>query len=312
MGASDIPESVAVHLYGATARPQISFAMQVPLALLDEPLDPMRHSMDDEEMVRLQSDIRQCGLLENLCVVPTMNGVRMEVQNPTAKYFDGFIASGGRFRVAAGHRRLLACRAIRYDPVKCEIFCDTALHEEHIMHSENAHREETTDYDLAVLYSKWIQEPDMTEKELQSRAGKSLSHIYDRANILNGYEDVATALRERKIPFSVAKRLNQWDEPEFVRHWLNMAIDQGARLKIVNGWIDERKAFLALAAPRGPEVAGPLGVTTQKFIKQECLLCGDSQSYNLQTVLMCGSDIERIRAIRANAEAQEGKPDGQA
>lgn len=307
MPASEIPLEIADSKFAARPHPHSVITREITLALLDEPLDPMRHGMDDDDMLSLQTSIRTSGLLENLCVVPVLNGVRVRLVGEASEIFGAHIARGGRFRVAAGHRRLLACRAVRHDPVKCEVFCDTSIHEEEIMHAENTHREDPTDFDLAVLYAKWLKEPGMTEKEFQRRGGKSLEFMYARADILSGYECVAAALRERQIPFSVARLLNRWKEPEFVQHWLNMAVDQGAKQKIVQGWIDERKAVLALAVPAGPQPAPGITVHTQQFQKIECLLCGDPQSYNLTSALMCGACRERITAARAAEEAKEEK-----
>lgn len=306
MPASEIPAGVAESRFAPQPRPQTTITRQIPLALLDEPLDPMRHDIDDEYILELGNDIRESGLLQNLCVVPTFKGERIGYRNDLDGTLNIHIANGGRFRVAAGHCRLLACRVVRHDPVRCEIFCDLALNEEQIMHGENTHRADPSDYDLAVLYAKWIKEPGMTERELARRAGKSIDFIYARADILEGYENVGLALHKRQIPFSVAKILNRWEEPEFVQHWLNMAIDQGAKSKIVQGWVDERKAFLALSAPAGPAPAPGASVHAPVFQKVECLLCGDCQSYNLTTALLCGACRARIEAAKSQADAAEG------
>jgi ParB/RepB/Spo0J family partition protein len=272
-----------------------------------EPLDPMRHSMDDEAMLDLQRSIRESGLFENLCVVPVMPGDGDSWVRVRMRDYAEHVRVGGRFRIAAGHRRLLACRAVGYDPVKCEIFADTDVHEDTIMAGENTHREDPSDFDLAVLYAKWLKEPGITEKEWSRRAGKSLTFMYARVELLEGYQEVCDALHARKIPFSVAKALNRCDEPEYMRHFLNMAIDNGLSAKYVNAMVSERKAVKDMAQPLPPGGPQPLAISAPTFQKIECLLCGDTQSYNLQTVMMCGADVERIRALREQAEAAEVK-----
>jgi ParB-like chromosome segregation protein Spo0J len=305
MAVSEKPAGIVESIFAPTVRPQTTITRDIPLALLDEPLDPMRHDISDDYIVELGNDIRESGLLQNLCVVPIMDGQRFTEYAPSADSFDLHVAHGGRFRVAAGHCRLLACRIVRYDPVRCEIFCDPALSEEQIMHAENEHRADPTDFDKAVLYAKWLKEPGMTEAELKRRAGKSLDYIYGRAEILNGYEIVSKALHARQISFSVARLLNAWEEPEFVQHWLNMAVDQGATRRTVEGWINERKSFLALAVPKGPQAAPGVTVHVQQFQKVECMCCGDPQTYNLTTAMVCGACRERIKIARAAVEAQE-------
>lgn len=296
----------AVFAYHAPAAPREgTSAREIPIGLLLEPLDPMRHNMDDENMLDLQRSIRESGLFQNLCVIPVMSATGDTWNRVPMPDYDTHVRKGGRFRVAAGHRRLLACRAIGYDPVKCEIFLSLFPSEDEIMAGENTHREDPTDFDLAVLYSKWLKEESMTEAELSRRAGKSLFFIYARAELLNGYKEVCDALHARKINFSVAKALNECDEPEYMQHFLNMAIDNGLTSKYVRAMVNERKAYRDMAQPAQPKPAQPLHISAPAFQKIECLLCGDNQSYNLQTVMMCGADIERIKAARAAAEAVE-------
>lgn len=280
---------------------------ELNLALILEPLDPMRHSMDDEAMLDLQNSIRQNGLFENLCVVPVLPGDGDTWERVVMQDYDNHLKNGGRFRVAAGHRRLLACRVVDHNPVNCKIFVDLTVNEETIMAGENTHREDPTDFDLAVLYSKWMQEPEITEREIAKRAGKSLSFIYGRVELLQGYKEVSDALGARKINFSVAKILNDVPEPEYMLLFLNMAIDQGATSKLVRAWSNERAAVRDMTPATGPIVPQPLHISAPAFQKIECLLCGDTQSYNLQTVMMCGADIERIRAARALADAAESE-----
>jgi len=283
---------------------------EVSLALLLEPLDPMRHDMNDADMLELQDSIRTQGLLQNLCIIPVLAGEKDEWERVTMRDYDAHLVNGGRFRVAAGHRRLLACRAIKYDPVMCKIFLDQSVSEDAIMAGENSVREDPSDFDLAVLYSKWLKEPGLTERELQKRAGKSLEFIYGRADLMCGYKEVADALHARQISFSVARKLNTCDEPEYAMHFLRMAIDNGLTAKYVGAMINERKAIKDMtpaAPPGGPQ---PLHISAPAFQKVECLLCGDPQSYNLQTVMLCGADVERIKAARAAAEAAaEVKPE---
>jgi ParB/RepB/Spo0J family partition protein len=303
MPANEGPAGAVFAAHAPQPRVGQTVTLEIPLALLLEPLDPMRHDMDDEAMLDLQKSIRESGLLLNLCAVPVLPADNGAWERVVMRDYDAHVRKGGKFRVAAGHRRLLACRAVQYDPVQCKVWVDLAINEETIMAGENTIREDPTDFDLAVLYSKWIKEPDMTEKELSRRAGKGLTFVYSRVELLQGYKEVADALHQRKISFSVARAINRCDEPEYMQHFLNMAIDQGASSKLVNGWINERKAFRDMTPPAGPQAPPVLHITAPAFQKIECLLCHDTQSYNLQTIMMCGACVERIRAANAAVDA---------
>jgi ParB-like chromosome segregation protein Spo0J len=307
---SEVPAGPQIAAHAPKESPAHIVTRDVSLALLLEPLDPMRHNMSDEYMLDLQNSIKTNGLFQNLCVVPVAPGEATEWERVPMRDYDAHLVNGGRFRVAAGHRRLLACRAVKHDPVRCIIYVDLTIAEETIMAGENTIREDPTDFDLAVLYTKWLAEPGITESEVKKRAGKSIDFIYGRADLMNGYEFVATALHERKITFAVARELNLVKEPEYAQHFLNMAIDNGLSAKYVRAMKAERDAIRDMTPAAGPGPVQPLHITAPAFQKIECLLCGDTQSYNLQTVMVCGADVERIKAARAAQEAAEKEQDG--
>ena len=282
-----------------------SIMRRVPVRLLDEPLNPMRHNIEDSDIEELSADIRHNGLLQNLGVIPVMGAERVKIEFATEAALQRHEENGGRYRVAFGHCRLLAMRSINMADCMCKVFLDTDQSEAGIMAAENTHRSDPSDYDLAVMYAEWLKEEGLTESALCKRAGKSPEFIYARVELLEGYQAVSIALHERKIKFSVARALNRCDEPEYMQMFLNMAIDQGATGKLVSAWVSERKAHKDMALPAGPADAPHISVTTPAMQVIECLVCGDRQSYNLRTVMMCQSDIDAIRDLRKAKEAAE-------
>lgn len=277
---------------------------KIPVCFLDEPLNPMRHDMDDDKLQDLMNDIRQHGLLQNLCVVPILDGVRRGYEGILSHVLDAHEAAGGRYRVAAGHRRLLACRAINLDKVPCMVFCDLGQSEYGIMAIENGSREEPTEYDLAFMYAEWMKEPSMTEAEMMRRSGKKMDFIYGRVELLQGWEFVALALKERKINFAVARALNREGDEGYAKMFLNMAVDQGATGRLVTAWVQEHQAHIAMTPQGGPppNVGAPVTVAAPEPV--ECLLCGDRQSYMLRTVLLCANDVEHVKRIRARVDSE--------
>lgn len=277
---------------------------RVPVRLLDEPLNPMRHNISDQAIEELGADIKFNGLLQNLGVVPVMGKERVKIEFATESALERHENAGGRYRVAFGHCRLLAMRAINYAECLCKVFLDLEQTEQGIMSSENVHRTDPSDYDLAVMYCEWLKEDGLTESALVKRAGKSPEFIYARVELMNGYQDVALALHERKIKFSVARALNRCEEPEYAKMFLNMAIDQGATSKLVNAWVSERKAHKDMAAPAAAPSDPHIHVQAPAVKVVECICCGDQQSYNLRTVFMCQDDINKIRELRTAAESE--------
>lgn len=283
-----------------------TFTRRVPLYLLFEPPDPMRHDMEDDGLVELAASIREVGLLQDLCVIPILEGKRVSLMGASLKDIENFEQNGGTYQVRAGHRRLLACRSINLESVTCKVFTDPATSELAIMAHENAFREEPSDYDLAVMYAEWLKEPGMLETTLRKRAGKPLQFVYDRAALLQGWEFVAMAVHAKQINFSVAKALNREEEEGYAKMFLNMAIDQGATAKLVNGWISEREAHKAMTPQGGPAPDVGAAIVVAQASLPECIACGERQSYMLRTVLLCAADAERIKQLREQI-AQETK-----
>lgn len=276
---------------------------RIPLHLLFDPDHPMRHDMEDDGLVGLAHSIREIGLLNDLCVIPIANGLRVRIEKLYPASLEAHERNGGTYQVRAGHRRLIACRSINLESVQCKVFCDPATSELAIMAHENSYREEPTDYDLAVMYNEWLKEPGLTEAELCRRAGRSPEFVYARADLLHGWEFVAMALKDRKINFAVARVLNREVDENYAKMFLGMATDQGATAKLVNAWVQEHKAIKDMTPQGGaaPDVGAPVVVAAPGPV--ECIACGERQSYNLRTVLLCVSDATAIKRLREEMEA---------
>jgi ParB-like chromosome segregation protein Spo0J len=271
---------------------------KIPLHLLMEPPDAMRVSMDDEKLWELAQSIREVGLLQDLCVIPIGEDNLRATLVPTAEHVAGFIRDGGMFQVRAGHRRLKAMRSLNMDAAPCKVFCDAQSSEKAIMAHENSFREEPSDYELAELYRTWLQEPGLTEAELKRRAGKSLAFIYSRAELFEGWQFVAMALCNRQINFAVAKQINKEKDERYAKLWLQMAIDQGATLKIVSIWMADKERNEELAK-MNPSVAPVEVVTNQvQTEKIECLACHQDASYLLRTAILCAHCKDEIKRLR--------------
>src|SRR5579864_3790255 len=115
----------------------------IPIALIVEPPEPMRLGFDEEKLNELAQDIRTRGLLNPLTVYPEValphvfeDEVRTERLSAPAPT--------GRYKIAAGHRRFLACRMAGIREVLCIVREGTQDDYEADMIAENMFREELT------------------------------------------------------------------------------------------------------------------------------------------------------------------------
>jgi ParB/RepB/Spo0J family partition protein len=208
-----------------------TFAL-VPLSLLDEPAEPARTRMDTDELAELERSVRELGLEQPLVV---------------------FRKPDGRCEVIAGHRRLIVCRAIPLDPVPCMVRPDgLALHALRV--HENVHREAWSATDEALYYNRLFRELGEDVDRVAETVHRTRQHVENRLLLLQGYDEVFTALAEKRITLGVAQELNRMERPEDAETYLHAAVTGGCTTQQMMVWRVQANTLAAYAA--NPPTAG--------------------------------------------------------
>lgn len=197
----------------------------LPLELVDDPERPSRETFDEEKMQELINSIRDAGLIQPISVVE----------------------NSGRYRVLAGHRRLIACRALSHVTIRARIYPAGTTLANVIQVHENAMREDLN----AAEEAQWWWE--LLEKECNGDTNKlaavlhlSRDHVERRLSLKLGDEDVFSALGQGLISASVAEELNRVKDRSRRIMYLDAAVKGGATRSLIRQWRTQGEAIDAL------------------------------------------------------------------
>lgn len=237
----------------------------IPLGLIDEPTLPERETMDEAELAELALNIAEVGLIEPLVVK----------------------AVAARFEVIAGHRRLLACRLVNYDPVPCRVRAHGDVDPLAILVAENAHREEVNAIEEARFYARLFEgkaERDVDKLCLIVRRNRGF--VEDRLNLLLGHPKVVDALSHRKISIAVARALNKCTDPNALLILLDTACTQGATARQVSEWVRDANGLPPIELPP-PDPNNPHsnGAALSEAYSMKCLFCESKEHTHMMEMV---------------------------
>lgn len=192
--------------------------VELLLASIDEPSTASRSSMDDEKMTELVASIRALGLLQPI----------------------GVQVVGPRYRVLYGHRRYIACVRAGLIAVKCLVYAEDDTSHMARQFGENYFREELSVTDEAILFAELLEKECGGDTDrVAAVVHMSRSYVEGRLLLFQGDPDVFAALGAGTVTIGVAHELNKCDELAHRRMLLKDAIDGGATVAIVRGWVSE-------------------------------------------------------------------------
>lgn len=202
---------------------------------IDEPDLPIRAAMDDEKLESLIASIRELGIVEPLILEQRED----------------------RYRVAAGHRRLLAARRVGLVKVPAKVYPTDHPHLEAIKVHENVEREELNPAEEGIFYQQLVDKFKYTEEQMIAVVKQSADYIAQRLRLTRGDPAVLRALLERKITLGVAEELNRMKRAEDREYYLSYSEANGAGVKLVREW--RHKANLAAEQQEIPVGPGSVG-----------------------------------------------------
>lgn len=208
---------------------------QLALALIDDPERPSRESFDEEKLEELIASIRDAGLIQPISVVE----------------------AGDRYRVLAGHRRLIACRALGFVKISARVYpAGTSLAAVVQVH-ENAIREDLNPAEEAQWWWELLErECNGDTNALAALLKLSREHVERRLSLKTGDPDIFSALGQGLIGAGVAEELNRIKDRARRVMYLDAAVRGGATRALVRQWRQQGEALDALqGAPPVPAEA---------------------------------------------------------
>lgn len=204
--------------------------MQVALALIDDPEHPSRENFDQQAMEELITSIRDIGLLQPPSVVE----------------------ENGRYRVLAGHRRTIACRALGYVKIAVRVYPAGTSAAAAVQVHENAIREDLNPAEEAQWWWELLERECGGDTTTLAQLLKlSREHVERRLSLKTGDPDVFSALGQQLINAGVAEELNRIKDHSRRVMYLDAAVRGGATRALVRQWRQQGENFDALqqAAP---------------------------------------------------------------
>jgi ParB/RepB/Spo0J family partition protein len=252
----------------------------VALELVDEPFDPIRARFDEAELDELAESIKALGLIEPIVVE----------------------ATGPRFRVIAGHRRLLACRRAGVTHVDIVVRGDAAETGDAVMLHENIARDDLSPAEEARLFERVYlalgEDIEAAAKKLKVTVG----YIDARLALLRGDPEILAALDAGEISIGVAEELNQVQLDDYRKTFLHDATITGCTIRQAREWrlrANAQADLQAIAAARG-DSPSPSPSSPPPSVKPtlDCEFCESGQFLDqLRLVHMHASCIHAMRAL---------------
>jgi ParB/RepB/Spo0J family partition protein len=205
----------------------------VPVSLVDDPDDAMRTEMDDLLMTELMADISANGLTNPIAVEKI----------------------GQRYKVIAGHRRLVAHRKLGRESIDVRDYTGEKYDRDALMFGENFKREDISDADAALWLSDLVEKHNADSERLMAITGKSEAWIAQRLALFRGNEQVFNALRKGQINLGTATALNKFP-PDYLMQYLDVCINTTPPIRLVNDWLEQVKR-MQLAPTEGQPTAEP-------------------------------------------------------
>jgi ParB/RepB/Spo0J family partition protein len=248
----------------------------IRLALIDPPAQPSRDAIDPERVGALADDIAANGLLQPI----------------------GITGPGpdGRYRVAYGHRRLLALRLLQWTDVPALVWPhDTDPAQLRI--SENNIREQLTPLEEAADVKRMLDRGHPLSAVARFYR-RSVAWVNGRRELLDLPPDVREALADQKLGLDVARIIGDVDHEPYRRSLIAEAARTGATANVVTVWRAHYIADRERIIENHMMVAEIAERREAWKIVIDCELCGEPKEYpqtrSLRACIPCLEEVDKL------------------
>ena len=263
----------------------------IPLGLIDEPVNAMRSDVWDEALDDLARSIEQFGLLQPITIR----------------------AVGERYEVIAGHRRLAAHRKLGKASIPAIVREADETTSDAMKVHENLYRADVNPVDQAIYLAKYAERAGLSPAELAVQCNRSLAWVESRLGLLTYPDYLIEAVGEGKLSMASAEVLNQIVNPNIKESYCRAAAQQGLSAPRARYWLAQanlgRFDVNNIVTEPIPEGA-PEG--TVAIIKFKCAF--DGQEYEAEkmiSVFCLPENLMRYREGLAVALAEQAREAGE-
>lgn len=257
----------------------------VPLSSLSAPEAPLRHAMERESLDELARSIAAVGVIQPLTVKQSVNG----------------------YEVVAGHRRLLACRAVGLSEVPVIVRADDDVTQVQVMLAENLERQNLNPVEEARTLQRGRDVLGLKIEELAQRSNRSEAWVRGRLDLLTWPMFALEALASGVASVAALRPLMEITNEVERDRLLICAIDAGATAAVTRQWASQALGF-ASASPDGlsgrdAALVGLNDVT----VHMPCFVCrAPHDGFTLQVLRVCRPCIETLESVAAEPPSATG------
>ena len=272
------------------AIPDEGYIELVGIDLIDEPVQAIRETMDEQALADLADSIATVGLINPLVLEK----------------------NGERYRVIAGHRRLIACQIIGHKTVRCIVRDRGQVDPVAVTLAENYYRETVNPVEEAEFLRRLLDERCHNDIELLAGLVKQkVSYIDDRLLLLRGDPAILESLRMQLISLAVARELNRVKHLETRRWLLDAALRGGATAALVRKWrADHDNPHTPEAAATVQTADGAAAAAAVNAAQLRCYFCDDTQNAHMMRAVWlheyCERAFRKLLGIEGQAAANGG------
>jgi len=211
-------------------------------SIVPNPYQP-RQTMAEESLQELAASIKEHGVLQPLNVTP--------IDAATAEH-----ASGARYQLIAGERRLTAARLAGLKTVPVIIRRNVSPQQAlELAMIENLQRADLNPMEEAAGFERLMSEFRLTQEQAAERVGKSRAVVANKVRLLTLPDQVKEALRRGDISEGHARALLGLDSPELQIAGLKEVVKRGMSVRAAEEWV--RRVNAAAQITREGEDAEP-------------------------------------------------------
>ncbi len=255
------------------------------LELIDEPALCMRSEVYEDTLEELAHSIQDTGLIEPVIVRP----------------------KGDRYELVVGHRRLYAAKRLQWPNIPAIIRDLDDTQALLVQAAENDQRESINPIDRARYYKSLLESFGCSQRELARRLSLSDTIINRLIRLLDFDDEIQDALRAGHIGLKAAHLLAKFPSPSLRLRYLRLALDSGASLRTLQGWLQDLQS--RQPAPAEPATSFPGGSQPTTAIPpslRSCEICGDDYPpEDCQVLSICAGCFTAIQDTMRNLDKKD-------
>ena len=235
----------------------------LPLEQVNEPDIPIRTDMDHDRFNELCESIKDIGLIEPIVVKK----------------------KGKKYEVVAGHRRLLACKALNLGKINCVLVGTKDADMEVVKFAENVVREDVHPIDEAVFLDSIMNRDKIKVEDLADMINKSTAYVWERLQILEYPVKLKEAFKNGVIRYSAARELFKIKDEVGLEQYLQHTIESGASSGVVKRWVLDYNSVTNVENIERVENIEGAGGSNFKPVQVVCDICNKSSSLDMTRVV---------------------------